>query len=236
MKKENLFIASDFDGSIASQDSLKELFDRFAEPEWREDEASIHRGTMTEREALSKMLLKFHCRLEEAVSFVLDEIEIDPFFKEFYEWTKTEGIPFVIVSGGFIELIQPLFRREGISDIPIYANSFGKKEGRWLVYPRHRRRFCDDQWHCKCGSLAGLKTRPEHQLIYIGDGHTDFCPAEKASFVFAKSSLKEQLLKKKLPFYEFQNFWDILVELRSQLAGEPRDSFLPLSKPVTASL
>lgn len=218
-----LLIISDFDGTISSQDSLKELFDRYARPEWRVYEKAIRSNQMTEKEGLQLMLDTLNCSFDEAVSFVLENIQIDQSFKDFVSWCREFEIPLFILSGGFIELIQPILRREGLHDLPIYANSFFQSEGRWMVSSRHSLRLCNDQWHCKCASMSRIQSLNQSKLIYIGDGHTDRCASTKADFIFAKLFLAEHLQQQKIDFSAFKDFKDILSALK-RVSGQANEA------------
>lgn len=209
-----LLVISDFDGTISSQDSLKELFDRYAGVEWRLYEKAIRSHQMTEKEGLQLMLDTLNCSFDEAVSFVLEHIQIDQSFKDFVYWCREFEIPLFVLSGGFIELIQPILRREGLHDLPVYANSFFRSDGRWLVSARHSMRFCNDQWHCKCASMSRIQSLNQSKVVYIGDGHTDRCASAKADFIFAKSFLAEHLRQQKKEFRSFESFRSVLSELK----------------------
>ncbi|MCX5681207.1 MAG: phosphoserine phosphatase, partial [Candidatus Omnitrophica bacterium] len=50
--------------------------------------------------------------------------------------------------------------------------------------------------------------------IYVGDGHSDMCPAQAADFVFAKDPLLSYLKKRNKPCFAFKNFKDIYEELK----------------------
>jgi len=202
----------DFDGTITKQDSLKLVLDRFASPTWRSFEKAIHLGSLPEVIALQKMMDLMRADFQEVLSFVLDQVEIDSTFAEFLDWTREHSGEVFILSGGFIEFIRPLLRREGLDEIPVFANSISVEAGRWKVMPRQFRRLCETQTHCKCASAEQIQASDPGRLsYYIGDGHTDFCPARRFDLCFAKSALAEKLSSENMHFAKFENFGDVMA-------------------------
>jgi 2-hydroxy-3-keto-5-methylthiopentenyl-1-phosphate phosphatase len=51
-------------------------------------------------------------------------------------------------------------------------------------------------------------------IIYVGDGHSDRCPAGEADLVFAKKSLFNYLKERNKPCQAFKNFKDIYTYLK----------------------
>lgn len=210
----NLQFFCDFDGTISIQDSLKLVLDHFAPPRWREFEHRIHGGRIPEIIALQKMMDLMEADFSEVLSFVLDQVQVDPSFSEFVKFVQSQKGQIFILSGGFIEFIRPLLRREGLDEIPVFANSIVVERGRWKVVQRQFKRLCESQTHCKCASIEQLeKQSPGSRSYYIGDGHTDFCPARRFQLCFAKAALAEKLLSENIEFVKFGQFKDILAHL-----------------------
>lgn len=216
-------VTSDFDGTISQKDSLKSLFDYFIGPKWRHLDEKIKSKAMSERVALQKMLDLCDFAFQDALNFILNEISIDPGFADFVAYCRREGIPLMILSSGFTEFILPLLRREGLGDLPVYANSLDQNEdGRWVVIERQSQRLCQTQSHCKCASFKrlslGLKS------VYIGDGHSDVCVAKTADIIFAKDFLKTSLDREAYVSLPWDNFQDICAQMESLRKDIPAQS------------
>ena len=50
--------------------------------------------------------------------------------------------------------------------------------------------------------------------IYIGDGKSDECVAQKSDLIFAKGHLSKYLSKRKIAYIHFNNFSDIIKKMR----------------------
>jgi len=215
MTPRKLLIFSDFDGTISTQDGLTLLLDKFANPSWWELERAIREKKMTEREALPKMMHLMRISPKQAKDFVFSHLQIDPHFKEFVLWAEGVGASIKILSGGFVDFIDTVLKREGISHLEVQANSWNKEIDQWEVIP-YSTRLCEEQCHCKCAALPAKRSE-ENFVIYIGDGHTDLCPAKKVDLVFAKDFLLEFCKTHQMNFYAFENFSDIQRQLANFL-------------------
>ena len=72
---------------------------------------------------------------------------------------------------------------------------------------------------CKCD-----RVRP-HQaagttVVYVGDGLSDFCVAEQADVVFARSSLAEFCEREEIAFTPFEDFFDVMDGVKKLVAAE----------------
>jgi HAD superfamily phosphoserine phosphatase-like hydrolase len=181
---------TDFDGTVSWQDSLKLLLEAHGDSRWRLWESQIHTGELSEKKALEQMFAAFPLSRSEMLRFVTENVSIDPTFKEFIAWAKDEGHAITILSGGFTSLIRELLRREGLENLKVIANDIEGFESAWTVRPAPSKALCPLCTHCKSASLMEVDRRsPQTLRVYIGDGHTDYCPQQLAHLVFARGSL-----------------------------------------------
>lgn len=67
---------------------------------------------------------------------------------------------------------------------------------------------------CKCS--VAQQEKENKKIIYIGDGHSDFCVSQHVDLVIAKSSLLAHCIKNNLPnypFYDFSDVQNIIIDL-----------------------
>ncbi|MDP6796367.1 MAG: hypothetical protein QGG33_00910 [Candidatus Krumholzibacteria bacterium] len=111
---------------------------------------------------------------------------------------------------------EAMLEKAGIPELPLHCNDLGfLEDGRWKVLPAESPRIRGLCNHCKSWWLQESRL----PLIYIGDGTTDRCPAERADLLFAKGGLARWCEEEGLEHVPFETFDDILLWLDS-LAGE----------------
>lgn len=203
-------IVSDFDGTITREDSLKLLFREALGDFWLRLETDLEAGRVSERLALTEAVSAMRWSWEEAKDFVLERVRLDPSFLPFYRWTIEQRIPLLILSGGFRELIEALLEREGLKALSIQANSVQVVDRHWTLRSASEYRLCNRMLHCKC---ATMQAWPAREIVYVGDGHTDYCPAEKVSRIFARASLEKYCREKALQYESFESFESVQSQL-----------------------
>lgn len=206
----NCHVFVDFDGTIVSRDATDYLLERFAAPEWRDIEQDWQAGRIGSRECLARqtvLLRATPAELDQAV----DELDVDAGFASFLRFCRDHGIASTIVSDGFDRVIARVLRRHGFS-LPAAANRLEPvgSDGWRLSFP-HARIDCRAlAGHCKCTTAA----RETAMLkVVVGDGRSDFCVADHADLVFAKSTLRDLCEAGGMPHVPFRDFHDIVGHL-----------------------
>lgn len=189
---------------------MKILLRRYGGAHWARLETALSRGQISEFEALPLAFKDFELRVDQAIRYVLENVEIDTSFKTFVRWTKTSGHQIKILSGGFESFIRPLLAREGLEDIPFLANEVRDEGGVWKINSCASQRLCPLCHHCKTSTLiSAIQANPETFVIYIGDGQTDQCPVQLADLVFAKDGLQTYCEENQIPYVPYQNFSEV---------------------------
>lgn len=205
-------IVIDFDGTITKQDSNALLFEVVGDEYNQEIEQRFIAGTMGTREAMEKHFANIQLTEQQYIDFILQEIEIDPGFHDFYRNMQRNNLPLAVVSGGFINAIEAVFQREGLNLPTILANKLVfSREGIKNVFYHHQP-TCSMEFgpcgNCKADHIGRYKLDYAH-VIFIGDGLTDRCGARYADTVFAKGHLASYCRENNLPYREFEDFSDL---------------------------
>lgn len=110
---------SDFDGTIFMQDTGHVLFDNLGCGEKRRQEldAQIKSGERSFREVSEEMWGSLNVPFEDGFKIMEKELEIDPGFREFYDFCVANGIEFNVISAG----LKPILGR-------VLATFLGKEE------------------------------------------------------------------------------------------------------------
>ena len=212
----------DFDGTIATVDTTDLLLEQFADPSWQEIEADWKAGRIGSRECMIRQIDLVRASPAEMDSFV-DSIEIDPGVPAFIELCRSLGHRVSVVSDGLDRTVGAVLRRHEL-DVPFYANRLEHKGGRkWrLTFPWSRDDCKPLSGNCKC-QFASPSGGGRDIRVVVGDGRSDFCVAEGADLVLAKSSLARHCVANDLPHFAFSRF-DEATSLFARWLDERVDS------------
>jgi 2,3-diketo-5-methylthio-1-phosphopentane phosphatase len=184
----NVCVFVDFDGTIALEDTTDVILERFAASGWRDIEAEWLAGMIGSRDCLARQVDLVRAS-PEALDGVADSGRVDPDFCEFVAFCQAAGVAVMVVSDGFDRVVNRMLSRAGIR-LPVRANHLRWIGGdRWTLEFPHGRAGCRSaSGNCKC---AALTDRAESMRVLVGDGRSDFCPAEIADCVLAKGALSQ---------------------------------------------
>ena len=115
----------DFDGTIAPNDPTDRLFERFADPLWREIEEAWQTGQISSRECMARQV-----ELLRATPAELDDeigkVRIDPAFHSFVKVLLAPGVKVIVVSDGFDRVVRAVLEDEGFLFRSLRIGSSGK--------------------------------------------------------------------------------------------------------------
>ncbi len=193
----------DFDGTIATVDTTDRLLERFAEPTWQDVEDDWKAGRIGSRECMVRQIALLRATPAQLDGFVA-EIDIDPAFPAFVALCRSRGLGITVVSDGLDRTVGAVLERHGL-ELPYRANRLEWLGGdRWRLLFPHGRADCRSlAGNCKCQFAVAP---PGTVRVVVGDGRSDFCVAEEAELVLAKSALLRHATESGLPHFPFQSF------------------------------
>lgn len=205
--KKTIFV--DFDGTISKVDSCFAMVKALARDGWHELNKQWEEKKLSTLECANMTFELFDADLND-IKNLMDTIEIDEYFQEFLALCRSKEYPIYILSDGYDFNIQTILNRYDIDDVKFFANRllYGH-DGRFRVECPYHNDSCQHCGTCKTNLIKQLKTG-DSQVIYIGDGHSDFCPAATADVVFAKDVLYRYCREKGINAVHFTNFKDII--------------------------
>lgn len=208
LRTNPLVILCDFDGTITHQDTTDTLLGHFGMSGYEEFEEAWKAGKIGSRICMREQIALLNMSPAE-LDACLEQIEIDSTFKLFAATAASFGIPLYIVSDGLDYVIHQILQRNGIADIPVYANhlSFQGERGWQLDFPYASPDCEKDSGHCKCRHVSAPCTLAP-QILYIGDGTSDFCVSNRVSHVFAKNKLISYCLEYGISHTPIRHFDD----------------------------
>lgn len=216
MEKTGYSFFIDFDGTIATTDVCEAIVKAFSQGGWQEINDKWEKKELSTLECARQTFKLFKTKEPEDILALVNDAMIDPGFSEFVVYCKNRDFPIVILSDGYDCYIEYLLKREGLK-LPYYANKLLFLPQMDIEAP-YSSSSCNTCGVCKLELMQKL-IEPSHQIVYIGDGYSDFCPAQSADIVFAKTKLYEHCLKMGKDAHYFTDFRDIL-NLIQDITGE----------------
>ncbi|MEL6297350.1 MAG: HAD-IB family phosphatase [Pseudomonadota bacterium] len=216
----------DFDGTIASYDTVDRLLAKFADPAWRDVERRWVGGEITSRACMADQIAMMQVSPADLDAFI-DQIEIDRGIFPLLDACAAIGAKPIIVSDGVDRTIHRVLARDGLQ-VAVRANRM-KSVGadRWtLEFPFADAACAIGAGNCKCATAATTFS------VMIGDGRSDFCVAERADIVFAKDKLAQRARDTGLPHIAFGS----LSEVADKLPGLVQSAMRPIAVPERAGV
>jgi len=197
-------VLCDFDGTISFKDVTDTLLDAFGMPGWQHLEQQWEAGDIGSRECMAGQIALLDASRRE-LNECLSQLRIDPGFADFAAYARKRKVPLHIVSDGLDYAINFILQANGISGIPVIANSLRQvSERRWaLDFPYRNTQCLKGSGVCKCGVAKAVAA---NKFLMIGDGRSDFCVSQVADHVFAKNSLVDECQRMGVPFSALRDF------------------------------
>ncbi|WP_339145397.1 MULTISPECIES: 2-hydroxy-3-keto-5-methylthiopentenyl-1-phosphate phosphatase [unclassified Sutcliffiella] len=210
-------IFCDFDGTITNSDNIIAIMKKYAPEEWDEIKNQVLSQEISIKEGVGKMFALLPSEKKEAITeYILAYAEIRDGFKEFVAFTKEEGIPFYIVSGGIDFFVKPLL--EGLVDeTNIYCNhSDFSGETINILWPHSCDEDCNNECGCCKPSIIRKLAESDTEKIVIGDSITDLEAAKLADQVIARDFLIKKCEEHSIDFSPFETFYDVMDILKKR--------------------
>jgi len=171
----------------------------------------------------------------ECVKALCDNIKLDPYFKDFYTWSKQVGIPVIVLSSGMVPIIRALLVHHlgpEAEEIEIISNDVADRlpktqdqEGGWEIVYHDDSGFGHDKSlsirpYAEYISKMPLAEQPT--LLYAGDGVSDLSAARETDLLFAKAGqdLVTYCQRENVPFTVFDDWRSIMSTTKDILEGK----------------
>jgi len=194
----------DWDGTVTERDTLDLVLSAFGDREiYERAEVELDAGRMTLNDVIATEFETVTAPLDEVVAHVLEHARVRPGFAELARARRP-----LVVSSGFHELIEPVLEREGVLDaVELRANRVDARPDGWRVHFRVAE-SCE-----VCGEPCKRADLPAGEVVYAGDGHSDYCASLAAARVFATGGLARWLESRGVAFAPLTDFYKLAGEL-----------------------
>jgi len=196
----------DWDGTVTVADTMDlivrefgdaELVDRFSDA-FIDDSKPL---PVTLQYVVESEMATIKAPLAEVVEWLIEKVELRPGFVELAGRERP-----LLLSSNIRQLIQPVLEHYGI-EADLLANELvSDGEAGWRV------RF-DGELCPVCGERCKRPKLPSGEVVYVGNGYSDRCPALASARVFARCGLARYLDAVGAPYEPFGDFHQIASAL-----------------------
>ncbi len=217
---QNELLLVDFDNTITVGDSLDSVIRTFSRSgRWMAWQDEWLEGRMSTRDCLERQIGELRVDRGTLEDF-LAGIRVDPGLAELREWAQGAGATMIVVSDNFEPIVQRIFEHCGIAPPTVFANGLAFDGERLVPSFPYADPDCPACAHCKSVHYARY---PGHRTIYVGDGRSDLCAAQRADLVFAKDRLAEGLRERHKAYRPFRDLGEVAQALRGGFEESAQD-------------
>jgi 2,3-diketo-5-methylthio-1-phosphopentane phosphatase len=128
---------TDFDGTITQSDSNDFLTDNlgYGQKLRKQGNQDVLMDKMSFRDSFQGMMESVKTPYDQCIQTLLENIKLDPYFKEFYDWCRQNNVPVVVLSSGMEPIIRALLVHlvgKEADDIQIVANNVAPRDGKGI--------------------------------------------------------------------------------------------------------
>jgi len=201
----------DFDNTITCGDVLDGIIEKFAvDDRWRALEADWAAAGFRCARLPGRAVAS--CAPAGRPRAALDGIRLDPGFAALRELLQLERVELTVVSDNFDLFVGHILQQRGLGDVATAPTNL--EIATTGCCPRSfQQPGLPDCAHCK--KIHFLPPhRDARQVIFIGDGRSDICPARNADIVFAKTGLLSYLEAAKIPCLAYDDLTGVVDTLK----------------------
>jgi len=221
----NVLVVMDFDGTITTSDCLRSVLSRHVEILPALLGAAREAG-LSETETLVQAVAQLDVPRTQLIKEFTDAATLREGFHDFLRAVLERGARVSLISVGFIEGIEAVWRREELPPVMMLASTLGGDErvGYHLLIDE---RFGDcpvcGKGMCKGPAVDALR-RPGDFVAVFGDGRRDLCMARRADAIFARDHLAALCERDGLAYNPLTEFTTALRDLEGSLAAWAEES------------
>lgn len=201
-------VQCDFDGTVTEEDASFFLLDAFAQGDWRR----LLREYKEHKISVGEFNTKAFSMVKDDKPTLLEElkgkVKVRAGLHELVNYCLKKGFRLVIVSNGLDFYIKAVLKDLGLDSIEVHAAQASfHPEGMKVQYIGPDGKTLEDDF-----KEAYIKSflKLGYKVIYVGNGDSDFAPAEYAHHVFATGELLAYCRESNLNYKPFENFIDIV--------------------------
>ena len=168
----------------------------------------------------------------ECIQYLVDNIKLDPYFAEFFQWSLANNIPVVVLSSGMEPIIKALLKAligPEAEKMEVLGNYVGARpgktideEGGWEILFKHPDSGFGHDKSIELRRYSSLPADIRPTMFYAGDGVSDLSAARETDLLFAKKGrdLITYCVQENIPFTVFLDWSTILEKCKEIVEGK----------------
>jgi 2,3-diketo-5-methylthio-1-phosphopentane phosphatase len=168
----------------------------------------------------------------ECIQYLVDNIKLDPYFAEFFQWSLANNIPVVVLSSGMEPIIKALLKAligPDADKMEVIGNYVGPRpgksideEGGWEIVFKHPESGFGHDKSVELRKYSSLPADVRPTMFYAGDGVSDLSAARETDLLFAKKGhdLITYCANENVPFTVFSDWSAILEKCKDIVDGK----------------
>jgi HAD superfamily phosphoserine phosphatase-like hydrolase len=209
----------DFDGTVTASDCMETLLRRHV-ADWPRLTEATRSGRLSPAAALEEGVGRLRIPRDQILREFAEAAVLRGGFGEFLDWLLAAGGRAAIVSVGFREGVEAVWRRERLAAIPLFAAELlGSVEAGFRLQLHDGFGDCPicGTGRCKAAVVRGLR-RDGDVVAAFGDGARDLCLAREADIVFARARLTDLCDREGIAWRPLDDFAAAARDLAGQIS------------------
>jgi len=221
----HLLVVLDYDGTVTDREYNVRAFQKLTGDAWRVFEDAARRGEISHAECIDREVGLITTSKQELIAANAHDARLADGFPQFLEALLAGGARVAVVSAGFREAIEQLWRREKLPAVELFASEIVPRNGvagpPWTVVFDRRLGDCPTcgPGACKTGVLRRLR-RTGDMVAVFGDGVADLCLAREADIVFACGVLIELCEREGIAYHRLSDYRRALAQLTDRMTSQ----------------
>ena len=201
----------DFDGTVTSQDTFDLVAAAVAPERWQQIKNQLFAFEINLRQGMALLAEVLTPADLEAMVARMQGIEPRPGFLPFLDVLEAAGIPFVLVSGGLVPLVEAVLGLHRQRLHQLIAADVRPHPTQGLDF--HSPFSSEEELVAKARVIERFGAG---RSVVIGDSITDLRMAEVADLVFARAPLCDWLEQRGIAHHRWEDFDDVAAVLRRE--------------------
>jgi len=206
----------DFDGTVTIGDVSYILLDAFASGDWRYWDKKYTAGEVSVGRFSTEVFSMITADRQTMLDYIKGRVVIRPGFDEFAALCRRRDFRLVIVSNGLEFYIEQVLKDIGLPDLEVHAaDTHFYPDGLRVEYIGPDGTVVDSGFK---DVFTRLFLADGYRVIYIGDGRSDFEPAQRCHTIFAAAdagSLLSYCRRENVECQPYTSFHDIINVLET---------------------